>query len=52
LNAYKEIICYDCDSDVGQGIRRGLCPHICEGLYQACIDDYFKFNKDKMDFCS
>ena len=48
LNAYKEIICYDCDADVAQGIRKGLCPQICEGLYNACIDDHFRFNKEKL----
>lgn len=31
--AYMKTVCMDCDGDIGQGVKEGLCPHFCNHLY-------------------
>lgn len=38
---FSEIICSECDGDVGAGLRKGLCSQTCSSLYSACWNDYF-----------
>ncbi|KAM3136320.1 hypothetical protein pb186bvf_011619 [Paramecium bursaria] len=50
---YQHIVCAECDGDIGQGVRRGLCPRVCQRLYDSCKDDLFQYddNAHKLRFC-
>lgn len=43
----------ECDGDVGVGLRKGICPHVCDALYKNCLDDFFKLDEQslKYKFC-
>ena len=51
LDVLNRLFCYDCDGDVGQGLRNGLCSNVCDQIYQNCKEDYFIIKDHQIQLC-
>jgi hypothetical protein len=47
---FTKLVCYDCDGDVGQRTRKGLCPSLCSELFKSCYHDTFSFEEKSQRF--
>ena len=58
LQTTRDMLCTNCDGDIGIGKRRGVCLDLCQNWYQVCKFDYFCDTLDdwsvkgSLDFCT
>ncbi|CAG9329265.1 unnamed protein product [Blepharisma stoltei] len=54
LTVMQDILCSECDGDVGEGHKSGICQNLCDSLYESCKDDYFEagMTESGIEFCS
>ena len=43
MYALQDLLCYDCDGDVGLGVKKGLCQNYCANIYNQCREAMFTF---------
>ncbi|KRX03188.1 hypothetical protein PPERSA_07016 [Pseudocohnilembus persalinus] len=49
---FNEIICSECDADIGTQLRKGICQNICDNFYNNCVNDLFKMEENRVKYCN